>query len=217
MNEVQRINVNANKPFHHIHEAWHKLFVSYNIALNRSQGGATLLASLSVYTTADSVSKTFGEVGTSSKELHFLTGLCSRHTATNRVIITPHRSHHVIILVLDRTGLHRNFRSVVLEAFGQTRRIKNSEVGFRRWTHILERMEEAEVILRYHRAAVLPHSSYLKRCPDRVAREQLVISGNTSKLHHTEFHYQVINQFLCFSFGKGSLIEVALYINVKEC
>src|SRR5574344_1043241 len=78
-------------------------------------------------------------------------------------------------------------------------------------------MKETEVILSYHGTTVLTDTAYLKCSPDRVTTEQLIVRRNTGKLHHTEFHHQMVYEFLSILFSKRTLLEVTLNIDIKEC
>ena len=77
-------------------------------------------------------------------------------------------------------------------------------------------MQEAEVAFRHHVTAVHTDSAHFKRCPYRIAREQLVVARDSSKLHHAEFHHQMVNQFLSFNFGQSAFTQIAFDINVQE-
>ena len=120
MDEVQCVYIDTRQPLHHIHEARHKLLVCNNITLYRTVSRSTLLTCLTVNATTNSVCKTFSKVCTSAKELHLLSCLGSRYTATDRVVVAPDRSHHIIILVLYRAGRDRYLRSIVLEMLWKT-------------------------------------------------------------------------------------------------
>ena len=120
MDEVQCVYIDTSQPLHHIHEARHELIVCYDITLYWTISRSTLLTCLAVNTTADSISKTFSEVCTCTKELHLLTRLCCRYAAADRIVIAPYWSHHVIILILNRACRDRNLRSIVLEVLWKT-------------------------------------------------------------------------------------------------
>ena len=77
-------------------------------------------------------------------------------------------------------------------------------------------MQEAEVILGDHGAAVHTKACHFQSSPHRVAREQLVIGRNTSKFHHTEFEHQVVNQFLGFGFRERAFSQITLNVDIQE-
>ena len=77
-------------------------------------------------------------------------------------------------------------------------------------------MEEAEVVLRHHRAAVHTETSHLERRPDRIAREELVVRRDARELHHAELHHQMVDQLLRFRFRQRASLQIALDINVEE-
>ena len=128
VDEVQCLDINSSKPLHHIHEARHELFVCQNVAFYWTVSRTALLASLRVYTTADSISETLSEVGTSTEELHLLTSLSSRNAAADAVVVAPDRTHHVVVLILNRACLNANPSSETLEVFRQTLAIEHGEV-----------------------------------------------------------------------------------------
>ena len=77
-------------------------------------------------------------------------------------------------------------------------------------------MKETEIALRNHRTAVLSHTSHFERCPNGVAREKLIVSRNTGKLHHTELHHKVIDKLLCLGLGECAFVKVSLDIYIEE-
>ena len=216
VDQVQSLHINRSQPVHHVHKARHELFVSKYIALYGTEFRTTLLTGLGINTTRNSIGQALGQVGTSTEELHLLTGLCGRHTAADAIIVTPYRAHYIVIFVLDRTCLHRNQRSIVLEALRQTRTVQYSQVRLWRRTHILQCVKETEVVLGNHRTAILANTTHLKCSPYRVTREELVIRRNTGELHHTELHHQMVDQLLRISLSKSSLLEIALEVDVEE-
>ena len=119
MDEVQRLHINTCQPFHHIFKARHELFVGNHVARDGAISWTALLAALSVYTAVDSIEKTLGQVGTCTEELHFLTSLSGTDAAADTVVVAPNRTHHVVVLILDRTGYHRNLSSIMLETLRQ--------------------------------------------------------------------------------------------------
>jgi len=216
VDEVQRLDIDSGQPLHHIHEAGHELIVGHHVALDRTVGGAHLLTCLAVHATTDGVGEALGEVGTCTEELHLLTRLSSAHAAADAVVIAPDRPHDIIVLVLDRAGLHRDVGSIALESLGQTAAVEHGEVRLGRWSHVLQCVEEAEVVLCHHVAAVLSDACHLERSPYRVAGEELVVRRDTGKLHHAELHHQVVDELLCIILSQRTLVEVACDVDVEE-
>ena len=77
-------------------------------------------------------------------------------------------------------------------------------------------MQEAEVVLGDHGAAILAHAGHFEGGPHRVAAEELVVAFDTGELDHTELHDHVVHEFLRFAFGERTVLEVAFDIDVEE-
>ncbi len=131
VNDVQRLDVDAGEPVHHVHEAGHELVVGQHVTLYRAVLRAALLAGQGVHTAGDGVGETLGEVGACPEELHLLARLRGTDTAADAVVVAPHRTHHVVVLVLYGTGLDGNHGRVLLEVHRQARAVEHGEVRLR--------------------------------------------------------------------------------------
>ena len=120
VNQVQRVDIHTSQPVHSLVEAWFQLLPCQILVLDGTETWSNLLAGLGVDTTVTCIEDTLGEVGACSKELHLLTSLCCTYTAADAIIVAPYRTHHLVVLVLDRAGLHRNHRSILLEVVGES-------------------------------------------------------------------------------------------------
>ena len=129
VNQVQCVHIDVSQPVEHIAEAGLQLLPGEVLAGDGAELRTALLAGLGIHTAVDGVEQGLGHIGTSTEELHLLTSLGSAHAAADAVVVAPDRTHHVIVLVLDRAGLHRDHRSVVLEVIGKTGRVEHGEVG----------------------------------------------------------------------------------------
>ena len=216
VDEVERIDVNPREPIHHGLEAQHHFVVVEVLARDRAEGRRHLRAGLFVNAAVDGVEHALGEVGASAEELHFFAGFGSRYAAADRIVVAPDRTHHIVVFVLDARRIDGDLGRIFAEGLRQVLRIKHREIGFRSRPHVLERMEEAEVALRYHRTAVHAETGHLQRGPHRVAREELVVGRNTGKLHHAELHDKVVNELLRFSFRERPFSEITLDINIEK-
>ncbi len=217
MDEVQCLNIDSSEPLHHIHEARHELLVGHDITLDRTVSWTYLLTCLTIYATADGIGQALGEVSAGTEELHLLTSLSSTDAAADAVVVAPYRTHHVVVLILDTACLHGDHRSIALESFRQTTAVEHGEVRFGRRSHVLQSVEETEVVLRHHVTAVLTDTCHLECCPYGVTREELVVGRNTSELHHTELHHEMVDELLGILLGEGALVEIALDIDIEEC
>ncbi len=216
VDEVQRVDIYATQPVHHLVEAGHKFVVGDHVALNGRQGGTALLAGLGVDTARNGIGEALGEIGACAEELHLLAGLRGTHTAADAVVIAPHGTHHIVVLILYAAGCYADFCGIVLESHGQTAAVEHREVGLGAGPHVLERVEESEVVFRHHRASVLTHAAHLEGCPHGVAGEELVVGGYAGEFHHAELHHQVVDEFLCLAFGERAFLQVALDVDVEE-
>ena len=120
VDHVQCSNIQMSQPVHHL-----VIFSNYFVIIkilrsNRLIVRSYLLFCLLINTTVDSVKKAFCKVCTSSEELHFLTCLSSGYTAADAVVITPYRTHNIIVLILNRTCQYRDVSCIFFEVFRQS-------------------------------------------------------------------------------------------------
>ena len=106
VDEVQRVHINVSEPVEHIAETGLQFFPCEVLAGDGTELRTALLAGLGIHTAVDGVEQGLGHVGTGTEELHLLTGLSGRHTTADAVVIAPDRTHHIVVLILDRAGLH---------------------------------------------------------------------------------------------------------------
>ena len=201
----------------------HDLVVVEVLARNRGELGADLhvlagllVEELLVLAAVDGVEQTLRQVGARSEELHLLAGLGCGDAAADAVVVTPDGTHHVVVLVLDGGGVDGDLRGVAAEVEGKALAVEHGEVGLRRGTHVLERVQEAVVVLRDHVAAVLAEAGHLERRPDGVAGEELVVAGDARELDHAELQDHVVDELLGLGLRQGSRSEVALDVDVQE-
>ena len=209
LDEVQDVDVEAGQPVHHHIVLFHDLVVVQVLAGDGSVGRAHLFAQLFVHTAVDGVEQALGQVGAGAEELHLL-------AAADGIVVAPDRLHHVVVLILDRGGLDRDARGVVLEGLGQGRGVQHRHVGFRRGTHVLQRVQEAEVGPGDHGAAVHTDARHFQRGPHGVAAEQLVVAGDAGELDHAELHDQMVDQFLGLALCEDAAVQVALDVDIQE-
>ena len=77
-------------------------------------------------------------------------------------------------------------------------------------------MQHAEVGACYQGTAVQTHTADRFGCPNRVAGEELVVFRRTQETDHTQFHHQVVNEFLRLGFGNHTVFQVAFDVNIQE-
>ena len=92
----------------------------------------------------------------------------------------------------------------MLKRFRQARGVEHGQVRFRCRSHVFQGVEETEVVLRDHRAAVETGAGHFQRRPNRVAGEEFVVARDPREFDHSEFHDQVVDEFLGFLFGQGA-------------
>ena len=120
VDHVQCSNIQMCKPVHHLIIFCDYFVIVKVLGSNRLVLRSYLLLCLLINTTVDRVKKAFCKVSTSTEELHLFTGLCSRYTAADAVVIAPYRTHNIIILILNRTCCNRNICSIFLEVLRQS-------------------------------------------------------------------------------------------------
>ena len=120
VDHVQCINIQLGQPLHHF-IIFSKYFIVIKVLRsNWLVSRSYLYFSLFINTTVDSVKKTLSKVSTSSEELHLFTCLCSRYTAADAVVISPYRTHNIIVLVLDGACCYRNQGCELLKVLWQS-------------------------------------------------------------------------------------------------
>ena len=144
MNDIERVNVNACKPFHHIAVFFHNVIVVEILACNRAVLGTYLLTGNLVNTAVDSVEKTFCKVCSCSEELHFLADLHRGYTASDSVIVAVNGTHKVVVLVLNCVMLDRHLCAEFLEVFGKMLAPENREVGLGCSTDVVKSVKISE-------------------------------------------------------------------------
>ena len=107
-------------------------------------------------------------------------------------------SHGCHTFVLDRRVFVAHRHTVATEGIWQFVCPKNSQVWFWRVTDVVKGVQEAVVHLGNTVTAIVTHTCH--RCGQecRVTRVDFVEGFCTSKLHCTEFQYEVIDKFLDF-------------------
>ncbi len=115
VNHVECIYIYLCKPLHHSGILFHNIVIIQIIALDSSVFRSYLNTSHLVYTTIDSIEKTFCKVRSCTKELHLLAHSHGGYTTCDCIIITMCHSHQVIILILNRRSLNRNLCTELLK------------------------------------------------------------------------------------------------------
>ena len=123
VNHVQCIYIQFRQPFHHLVIFVHYFIIVKVLWCDWAVFWSNLCFCLLINTTVDCVKQTFCKVCTCSKELDLFSCLCCRYAAADRIVISPYRTHYIIVLVLYRTCLDRNIRRIFLEVLWQIRRI----------------------------------------------------------------------------------------------
>ena len=216
LDDIQRIHVDMREPVHHALILHDDVVILEVLRTDRTVGRADLHARHFVHAAVDRVEQAFCEVRACAEELHLLARLCRRYAAADGVVVAPRGLHHVVVLVLDRARADGDARRIVLERLGQARGVEDGEVRLGGGPHVLERMEEAVVVLRDHVPAVHADARHFERRPDRVARKELIIRGDAREFHHAEFQHNVVDELLRLRLGERAAREVTLDIDVEE-
>jgi hypothetical protein len=77
-------------------------------------------------------------------------------------------------------------------------------------------VQETIVGLGYHGTAIYADTANLQGSPYRVTGEQLVVGRDSCELHHTEFHYQMVDQLLSLFLGQDSFFDISFDVDIKE-
>ena len=216
LDQVQHVDVQAGQPVQHLDILGQDFVIVQVLAGDGGIVGAALLVALLVHTAVDGVQQALGKVGACAEELHLLAGLGGRHAAADGVVIAPHGLHHVVVLVLDRTGGDGHLGGVLLKGLGQGRGVQHGQVGLRCGAHVFQRVQEAVAVLGDHAAAVHADAAHLQGRPHGVAGEQLVVAGDAGKLDHAELHDHVVDQLLSLGLGQDAVVQIALDIDIQE-
>ncbi|ABU77688.1 hypothetical protein ESA_02442 [Cronobacter sakazakii ATCC BAA-894] len=217
VDDVQGGDVLFRQPVHEVIHTFHNFVEIQQIAFDRFRFRAYLHFQFFINAAVDSVQHGFREVSASTEELHLLTNHHRAYAACDSVVVVVEvRTHQVIVLVLQRRGVDGNFRREFFEVQRQFFGPQNRDVRLRRRPHGVEGVQEAEAVFGYQRTAVNAHTTNGFGRPDRVAGEQLIIFRCTQEAHHTQFHHQVVDQFLGFLLGEFACFQVAFDVHVKE-
>ena len=222
LDEVQDVDVEVGEPVHHEVELVHDLVVVEVLAGDGRvlradlHVVALLVHELLVLAAVDGVVQALGEVGAGAEELHLLAGLGGRDAAADGVVVAPDRTHDVVVLVLDRGRGDRDLCRVLAEVLLQALAVEDGEVRLGGRAHVLERVQEAVVVLGHEAAAVLAEAGDLERRPDRVAREECLVRRNAGELDHAELEDEVVDELLGLGLGDLAGLEVALDVDVQE-
>ena len=222
LDQVQDVDIESGQPVQHEIVLVHDLIVVQVLGGDRCQLRsdlhvvALLVQELLILAAVDRIEQCLCKVCTRTKELHLLAGLRCGHTAADAVIVSPDWAHDIVILILNRGGVHRDLRSIAAEILRQLLRVQDGKVRLRSRSHILEGMQEAEIISGHHVTAVHAKARDLQGCPDRVTGEQLIVGRDSRKLDHTELHDQMVDQLLCLLLGDLSGSKVSADIDIQE-
>ena len=222
LDQVQDVDIESCQPVQHKIVLVHNLIVVQILGGDRCQlrsdlhVAALLVEELLILSAVDRIQQCLCKVCTRTEELHLLAGLRCGHTAADAVIVAPDRTHDIVILILNRGGIHRDLRSIAAEVLRQLLRVKDGKVRLRSRSHVLEGMQEAEIISGHHVTAVHAKARNLQGCPDRITGEQLVVGRDSRKLDHTELHDQMVDQLLSLLLGDLSGSKVSADIDIQE-
>ena len=135
MNDVHRFVVHACDLFQYHFVVCQYLIVIQDIA--RQHRNAFYHYRPRVFTTSAVYCQQQGfcQVCPGSEELNLTSDILKRYAAGDSVIVgMTYRTHQVVVFVLDRRGVDRNFCTEVLESFGQFGTPQHRHIGFGRRT-----------------------------------------------------------------------------------
>ena len=135
---VQCGNILSGQPIHEfIHALEHGVVVQHFV-FNRLGFRTDLVFGFFVHATVDCIQQGFGQVGTSTEELHVFTNYHRAHAAGNGVIVAVEvGAHQIVVFVLDRRSIDRHFGAKLFEALRQFFRPQYSDVRLGRRAHVV--------------------------------------------------------------------------------
>ena len=143
LDQVQDVYIDSCQPVHH------QVILMHHLVIIKILGGdrcvlrtslhrlSVLCLVLLVFTAVDRVEQALRKVCACSEELHLFTCLGSGYAATDAVVIAPYRTHHIIILILDRGCVNGDLCRVLFEILRETGGVKYSQVRLRGRAHVL--------------------------------------------------------------------------------
>ena len=216
VDEVQRVDIQAGQPVQHADVGGLDLVPGEVLAGDGAVGRGHLLAALLVDAAVDGVQQRLEQIRARAEELNLLAGLGGGYAAADAVIVAPYGLHHLVVLILDGGGGDGNVRAVAAERFGHVGGVEDGHVGLGRGAHVLQRMQEAEIVLRHQRTAVQAGAAHGEGRPHGVAGEELLIALDAGELDHAELHDHVVDQLLGLLLGDEAALQVALDVDVQE-
>ena len=216
VNDVERMDIKPGKPIHHFLVCLQDFCIIERLGNDRTKLRPHLHPRNFIHAAVDGVKKALGQIGARTEELHLLTRLRSGNAAADSVVVAPYAAHDLIVFVLNAARIYRNLRRIILERLGKTRRIEHRKIRLWGRPHRLKRVENTEVGLGDHAAAVSAHTAQVDRGPHGVAAEKLVVARNAGELDHAELHNEMIDKLLRLRLRERTALQIALDINIKE-
>ena len=216
VDDVDRVDIQSGNVGKNLLIVGHNLVKIQDIIRNRLDTGHNFSAFQLVYAAVDRIQQRFCHIRTSAKKLHLLADRHCRYTAGDRVVIAIDRTHHVIILVLNRVSRNRHLRTVTLEVFGQLFAPEYRQVGFGGGAEVGEGMQITVRVFGNQRLTVDTDAADRLGDPGGVTAKQLVIFRSTQMTDQAQFNDKLINQFLCTFFGQSAVFQITLDVDIQE-
>ena len=105
----------------------------------------------------------------------------------------------------------------MLERLRQMLAPQDGKIGLWRGAEVDEGMQIAEGVFRNKRFAVDADAADGFGDPGGVATEQLVVLWRAQMAHQAQLDDELVDQFLRFCFGDKPVVQITLYIDIKEC
>ena len=160
LNQIQDVDIEASEPVQHLIVFMHHFVVVEDIGSDRRIFGsylhvvAVLVEELLVFATVDGIEQGLGKVGAGAEELHLFAGFRGADAAADAVVVAPDRAHYVVVFILDGRCADRDAGRIVAERLRQTGAVKDGEVRLRCRSHVFQRVQETEIVLCDHGAAI---------------------------------------------------------------
>ena len=175
-----------------------------------------------VVTTVQTSKKGFKYVNTSTEvldvvALFFVFWVKWRYTTWDTAHFTVSVfGHCCYTFVLDRRVFVAHVHTVATEWVRQFVSPKNCQVWFWRVTDVVQSVQETVVHLSNTVTSVVTHTSHRSCDEGWVTWVQLVVSFCTSKFNSTQFHNEIVNEFLDFWFSKCTTSQVTFSVDIQN-
>ena len=169
-----------------------------------------------IHAAVDGVQQALGNVAPGPEELHLLPHRHGGHTAGNRVVISVHRAHDIIIFILNGVRGNGHLGAVALKALREMLGPEDGEVGLGRTAQVGEGVQIAEGGAGDQGLSPDAHAADGLGDPGGVAAEELVVLRGAQMAHQAQLDNELVHQLLGLLLGDDPVLQVPLEIDVHK-